>query len=130
MRASKSPMPWEATVAWPSLDLRFQNDTKYGVLVQAFRVKGDYSHRGSITVRMWSTKTYDKVVSTTPVKSNFTSGKDVKDDSPKCEPMVAVQGFDVSYQRLFYEGGAVARRESFHWRYAPTDHVTCVKKTS
>jgi vancomycin resistance protein YoaR len=118
----------EATVAWPSLDLKFQNDTKYGVLVQAFRVNGDYSHRGSITVRMWSTKTYDKVVSTTPVMSNFTSGKDVKDDSPKCEPMVAVQGFDVSYQRLFYKDGVVVRRESFHWRYAPTDHVTCTKK--
>jgi hypothetical protein len=92
-------------------------------------VKGDYSHRGSITVRMWSTKTYDKVVSTTPVKSNFTSGKDVKDDSPKCEPMVAVQGFDVSYQRLFYEG-ARSRGEGFHWRYAPTGPRHLRQKTS
>jgi vancomycin resistance protein YoaR len=118
----------EATVAWPSLDLKFQNDTKYGVLVQAFRVKGDYSHRGSITVRMWSTKTYDKVVATKPVETNFTSGKDVKDDSAKCVPMDAVSGFDVSYQRLFYKGGAVVRRENFHWHYSPTDHVTCTKK--
>ena len=118
----------EATVAWPSLDLKFQNDTKYGVLVQAFRVKGDYSHRGSITVRMWSTKTYDKVVATKPVETNFTSGKEVKDDSPKCVPMIAVPGFDVAYQRLFYKGGVVVRRESFHWHYAPTDHVTCTKK--
>jgi vancomycin resistance protein YoaR len=118
----------EATVAWPSLDLKFQNDTKYGVLVQAFRVKGDYSRRGSITVRMWSTKTYDKVVATKPVMYNYTSGRDVEDDSPKCEPMTAVQGFDVDYQRLFYEDGVVVRREKFHWRYAPTDHVTCKKK--
>ena len=42
--------------------------------------------------------------------------------------MTSVPGFDVSYQRLFYKGGVVVRRESFHWRYAPTDHVTCTKK--
>ena len=34
------PAGREATVAWPSLDLKFQNDTKYGVLVQAFRNPG------------------------------------------------------------------------------------------
>jgi vancomycin resistance protein YoaR len=115
----------EATVAWPSLDMRFQNDSKYGVLVQAYRVKGAPGKQGSITVRMWSTKSYDKVVATKPVKSNFTTGKDVKDDSSKCEPMSPVPGFDVDYQRLFYNGGAVVKRESFHWKYAPTDKVTC-----
>ncbi|MCW2812309.1 MAG: hypothetical protein JWP61_2767 [Friedmanniella sp.] len=116
----------EATVAWPTLDMRFQNDTRYGVLVQASVVKGTPSRQGSITVRMWSTKTYDKVVSTTPVKSGFTTGRDLKDPSPQCEPMTPVPGFDADYQRLFYRDGAVVRRESFHWRYAPTDHVTCV----
>ncbi len=116
----------EATVAWPTLDMRFQNDTRYGVLVQAGVVKGTPSRAGSITVRMWSTKTYDKVTSTTPVKSSFTTGRDLTDSSPRCEPMTAVQGFDADYQRLFYRAGAVVKRQSFHWRYAPTDHVTCV----
>ena len=76
----------EATVAWPSVDLKFQNDTKYGVLVQAYLVKAAPGKQGSITVKMWSTKTYDKVTSTTPVKSNFTTGQDLKDDSADCEP--------------------------------------------
>jgi vancomycin resistance protein YoaR len=115
----------EATVAWPSLDLKFQNDTHYGVLVQAWRVKGTPSNRGSITVRMWSTKSYDKVVATKAVKSNFTTGREIEDDSKKCEPMQPVRGFDVDFQRLFYKGGAVVKRESFHWKYAPTDRVTC-----
>ena len=48
-------------MAWPSLDLKFQNDTKYGVLVQAYIVKGTPQRQGSITVKMWSTKTYDKI---------------------------------------------------------------------
>ena len=30
------PAGREATVAWPTLDLKFQNNTKYGVLVQAY----------------------------------------------------------------------------------------------
>ena len=121
------PAGREATVAWPSLDLKFQNDTKYGVLVQAYIVRGTSSHQGSITVRMWSTKTYDKVVATSPIKSNFTTGRDIKDDSKDCEATSPVQGFDVRYQRLFYQNGSVVRRENFSWRYAPTARVICEK---
>jgi vancomycin resistance protein YoaR len=117
----------EATVAWPALDLKFQNDTKYGVLVQAYIVRGTSSRRGSITVRMWSTKTYDDVVATSPIKSNFTTGTDIKDDTKDCEPTSPVQGFDVRYQRLFYQNGSVVRRENFSWRYAPTARVICEK---
>ena len=120
------PAGREATVAWPSLDLKFQNDTKYGVLVQAYRNSGAGSGRGSITVRMWSTKTYDKVDSTTPRRSNFTSGRELTDDSEDCVPQSPVQGFDVNYQRRFYENGQVVKRENFSWRYAPTDRVRCV----
>ena len=123
---SRYPAGREATVSWPSLDMSFQNDTKYGVLVQAFRVNGSPGRQGSITVRMWSTKTYDKVVATSPSKSNFTTGRDIEDDSSDCEPTAPVQGFDVSYARLFYRDGSVVKRESFSWRYAPTDRVRCV----
>jgi vancomycin resistance protein YoaR len=121
------PAGREATVAWPSLDLKFQNDTKYGVLVQAYIVKGTPSRSGSITVKMWSTKAYDKVAATRPVKSNYTTGREIKDDSKDCEPTSPVRGFDVRYQRLFYQNGSVVRRENFSWRYAPTDRITCEK---
>ena len=115
----------EATVAWPDLDLKFQNDTRYGVLVQASSVRATGSSRGSITVRMWSTKTWDKVTSTTPAKSDFTTGRDITDDSPSCEPQAPAQGFDVAYSRLFYRDGAVAKRQDFSWRYGPTDRISC-----
>ncbi|HEV2929492.1 MAG TPA: VanW family protein, partial [Propionibacteriaceae bacterium] len=119
------PAGREATVAWPTLDLKFQNDTKYGVLVQAYRVKGSSGRKGSITVRMWSTKTYDKVVATDPVRSNFTTGRDLEDDAADCEPQEPVRGFDVSFARLFYDDGEVVKREKFFWRYDPTDRVRC-----
>jgi vancomycin resistance protein YoaR len=122
---NRYPAGREATVAWPTLDLKFQNDTKYGVLVQAYRVNGSSGRKGSITVRMWSTKVYDKVVSTDPVRSNFTTGRDIEDDAPDCEPQAPVQGFDVSYARLFYNDGKVVKREKFFWRYAPTSRITC-----
>jgi vancomycin resistance protein YoaR len=122
---NRYPAGREATVAWPTLDLRFQNDTKYGVLVQAYRVNGSPGRKGSITVRMWSTKTYDKVVATDPVRSNFTTGRDIEDDAPDCEPQAPVPGFDVGYARLFYQNGEVVKRERFFWRYAPTDRIRC-----
>jgi vancomycin resistance protein YoaR len=122
---NRYPAGREATVAWPSVDLRFSNDTDYGVLVQAKRVKATPGRQGSLTVKMWSTKTYDKVTSTKLVRSNFTTGRDVEDSSPKCQPMAPVAGFDVNYSRLFYRDQKVVKREKFSWRYNPTDRVRC-----
>lgn len=120
------PAGREATVAWPTLDLKFRNNTDYGVLVQTVFKKATPDSRGSLTVKMWSTKTYDKIESTEPEKSNFTSGRDIKDDSPDCVPTSPVQGFDVHYSRLFYTDGQVAKKEDFSWTYHPTDNRTCV----
>lgn len=115
----------EATVAWPTLDLKFKNDTKYGVLVQAYVKKATPSSKGSITVKMWSSKTYDKISSSALKKSNFTSGRDITDDDPTCEPQAPVQGFDVNYSRIFANDGKTVKTEKFFWRYAPTDRITC-----
>lgn len=115
----------EATVAWPDLDLKFGNDTRYGVLVAAKVTKATPSQRGSITVTMWSTKTWDKITSTTPATSDYTTGRDLVDNSASCEPQAPAQGFDVSYARLFYRDGKVAKRQNFSWRYGPTDRIRC-----
>ena len=119
------PAGREATVAWPSLDLKFRNNTKFGVLVQAERVRARPGTEGSITVKMWSTKTYDRIESSPLRRSNFTSGRDLTDASAKCQPMSPVQGFDVNYSRLFYRDNKIVRTEKFFWRYHPTDRVRC-----
>lgn len=52
---SRYPLVIESTIFYPNLDLKFKNNTKYGVLL-------DTSHTSStITVSVWSTKVYDKV---------------------------------------------------------------------
>jgi len=118
------PAGREATVYYGSLDLRFRNNTKYGVLMQAWVNKSTPGSQGSITVRVWSTKIYT-VKSSTPVKSNFTTGRDIKDNSPGCEPQAPAQGFDVRYQRLFYQGGSLVKTEKYFWRYSPLDRIIC-----
>lgn len=115
----------EATVAWPNLDLRFRNDTLHGVLVQADLTKAAPGRRGALTVKMWSTKTYDKIESSALARSNFTKGRNLTDDSPKCQEMSPVRGFDVNYSRLFHRDNKVVKAEKFFWRYAPTDRVRC-----
>lgn len=117
----------EATVYYGSLDLQFQNDTPYGVLVQAFISPSSSGKQGSVTVRMWSTKVWDEVRSSELVKSNFTSPATRTSTSPTCEPQGATQGFDVNYSRQFVKGGQVAREEKFFWRYAPEDRIVCSK---
>ncbi len=119
------PAGREATVYYGSLDLRFQNDTDYGVLVQAFVNPSSPGKQGSITVRMWSTKVYDKVESSELRRSNYTSPTTRTSNHPKCEPQGSTPGFDVNYERLFYKGGQVVRTEKFFWRYAPQDRIVC-----
>jgi vancomycin resistance protein YoaR len=123
---SRYPPGREATVSWGSIDLKFRNNTEYGVLVQATVDKSkNYDEKGSITVKMWSTKTWEKITASKPKKSNFTWGREVDNDSPNCQPSSPVQGFDVNYSRLFYQDGKVAKKEDFFWRYNPTNKVTC-----
>lgn len=119
------PAGREATVYYGALDLRFANDTQYGVYVQAYIKASTPSAKGSITVRMWSTKVWDEVRATDPVKTNFTEPATRVSTDPKCEPQGANQGFDVSYTRQFIRGGKVAREEKFSWHYAPEDKITC-----
>ena len=120
------PAGREATVAWPTVDLKFRNNTDYGVLVQTVFQESSPGEQGSITVKMWSTKTYDKIESSELEKSNFVYGQDIRDSSPDCVATAPVQGFDVNYSRLFYQDGKVVKTEDFHWRYAPTDRRICV----
>ena len=119
------PAGREATVYWGSLDLRFGNDTPHGVLVQAFVKPATASTQGSITVRIWSTKVYDKVLSSELRKSNYTDPVTRTSTGPKCEPQGSNPGFDVNYERLFYKDGQLVRTEKFFWRYAPQDKITC-----
>lgn len=120
------PAGREATVFWGSIDMKFQNDTPYGVLVQAIRKKGSPGVPGAMTVRMWSTKIYD--IKTAPAKkSNFTYGITRYDPAPGCVENFETPGFKADYYRAFLKGGKEVKREQFSWTYSHGDRIVCGK---
>ena len=120
------PVGREATVAWGSVDLRFQNDTDHGVLVTANVTPSTPSTSGVVTVSMWSTKTWD-ITTRTSERYNFTEPDTRRLDTRDCYPNEGYGGFDVDVWRYFREPGSdeLVKQEKFSTTYIPSDTVIC-----
>ncbi|WP_342372080.1 VanW family protein [Propioniciclava soli] len=122
---SRYPMGREATLDWNSVEMKFRNDTDYGVLIQAFTNNPEVGGQGTVTVRIWSTMVYD-VTATDPVQSNFRSpGETIRSDAAVCSPQSGMRGFTVNFDRVFRQNGAVVRTEPFEWTYNTLTPVVC-----
>jgi len=123
---SRYPVGREATVAWGAIDLRFKDDTPYGVLVQANVTPATPSSQGVVTVSMWSTKTWD-ITTTTGKRHNFTKPETRRLDTADCYPNTGYGGFDIDVVRYFRLPGqsALDHRENFSTTYTPSDTVIC-----
>ncbi|MDN5570016.1 MAG: VanW family protein [Propionibacteriaceae bacterium] len=122
---SRYPMGREATLDWHSVDMKFKNNTDHGVLIQAFTNDPRVGGQGTITVRIWSTKTYD-VSASDPVQSNFRSpGPTIENAAAVCSPQSGMQGFKVNFNRIFRQNGEVVRTEPFEWTYNTLTPVRC-----
>lgn len=119
---ARYPAGREATVAWPYKDLRFQNDSGHGVLIQA------KAEVGSIEVIFWGTKVWDKIESYSSPRRNIRPWKTVTSADEKCIPQLPAEGFDITVTRAFIQGGEEVRRESFNTSYAATDKIVCAKE--
>lgn len=119
------PAGREATLYYGHLDLKFKNNTDYGVVIQASVKKAAPGGQGSMTIKIWSTKTWDKVTSTELKKSDYYDTEPQTSDAKNCEPQSASPGFTVNYSRQFWKGGKVVKTEPFRWQYAATPKVTC-----
>jgi len=118
------PMGREATVAWPSLDMAFKNNTPYGVLVDSSIDRSAPGRSGSLTVRLWSTK-YWTVTHTTGNPTNFREPETVYDTSADCSPQAGIRGFDVVVTRTLSRPGAERITEEYFTRYNAGDNVVC-----
>lgn len=124
---SRYPAGREATVNWDNVDLKFTNDTPYGVLIQAWRVKSTGTKKGELHVRMWSTKTWD-IVSKSSKRYAVTQPKTRHLSGPTCEPVTeTASGFQIDVYRRFFKPGSKAldHEEKFHTTYIPIDRVVC-----
>ncbi|WP_143448613.1 VanW family protein [Kineosporia sp. A_224] len=117
---SRYPEGREATVNWPTVDLKWRNDSKYAVLTQAWVDT-------KVHVSFWSTKTWD-IEATKSARSNFRAPKTIYDPRPGCVPQDANGGFDVSVGRIFKKDGKVVKRETFRTTYIAEDKVICGPK--
>jgi vancomycin resistance protein YoaR len=120
------PVGREATVAWPTVDLRFRNDTDHGVLIDTELDPSTPSSQGAITVTMYSTKVWD-IESVTSDRYAYTSAATRTLDTPDCYPNSGYSGFTVDVTRIFKRPGSdeVEKREKFNTVYTPSDTVIC-----
>jgi vancomycin resistance protein YoaR len=120
------PVGREATVAWPTVDLKFKNNTPYGILIQAGITPSSPSAQGSATVTMWSTK-YWEITTSVSDRYNLTQPKTRRLDTEDCYPNEGYGGFDIDVTRHFHlpSDPSQDRDEVMHTRYIPSDTVIC-----
>jgi vancomycin resistance protein YoaR len=116
---SRYPEGREATVNYPTVDLKWRNDSDTAVLIKA-------SVTNTVNVSFYGTKTWD-ITASRGGRSNFRAPKTVYDDQPGCVAQGANGGFDVSVGRTFRKPGssAVVKKETFHAVYNAEDQIIC-----
>ncbi|PJJ56728.1 putative peptidoglycan binding protein [Mumia flava] len=123
---SRYPTGREATVAWPTVDLRFKNTLDHAVLIQAWVTPSTPSRQGAMNVVMWGTKQYD-VSAGLSARRNLRSPGIRYDPSDRCVPQSGVTGFDVDVYRTLRRGGEVVAEETITAHYNAADTVRCEK---
>uniref|UniRef100_UPI002E2663E2 VanW family protein n=1 Tax=Nocardia terrae TaxID=2675851 RepID=UPI002E2663E2 len=118
---SRYPAAREATVFDGAIDLKFRNNTPYGVVIDT--VADD----SSITVRLWSTKTVE-VESVTGDRTKPTESKTVTLPKGKdCIPSTGAPGFTTSDTRIIRDAktGKEISRHTRTVKYDPVPTVIC-----
>ncbi len=110
----------EATVAWGTLDLRWQNDSGHPVYVQAAAT--DHS----VTITLYGTRQYDAVRAVKHDRTKVTEPVKRELSGPDCEVQTPYEGFDVAVDRIFERDGREVARETFRTHYTPRDEIVCV----
>ncbi|HJU02922.1 MAG TPA: VanW family protein, partial [Actinomycetes bacterium] len=119
LHISHYPMGRDATLNWPGTDLKFKNDSPYGIYITSRATPS------TLTFTFWSTSRGYKVTSSTSAASNFRAPPTRYEDDPtlpKGEEVVeesGSSGFDVTVSRTVTKGGTVVRRDSFVSNYIP-----------
>jgi vancomycin resistance protein YoaR len=119
LHISHYPMGRDATLDWPGTDLKFRNDSPYGIYITSRATPS------TLTFTFWSTSRGYKVTSSTSAARNFRAPPTRYEDDPtlpKGEEVVeesGSSGFDVTVSRTVTKGGTVVRRDSFVSNYSP-----------
>ena len=112
----------EATIAWDGFDMKFRNNTPYGVFITA------ESNETSMTVRMYSTKMYTTIDAEVGERYGITPNRKIYNESSQCSAQTGGPGFTIDVDRVFYEGDVEVERQTFTTTYRPAPQVVCGAK--
>jgi vancomycin resistance protein YoaR len=123
LHISHYPMGRDATLNWPSTDLKFRNDSPYGIYVTARATPA------TMNVTLWSTSRGYHVAFTTSAPYDFRSPPTRFEDDPTLPAGQQVvesngsAGFGVTVHRTVTNDGRVVRQDSFVSSYVPWSRV-------
>ena len=124
--SARFPKGREVSVDYGKSDLRFTNDSPYGVMITARVTPGSRSREGTVTVNMWSTKRW--VVTARTGRAFAKTGPAITHSSrASCEATAGSPGFSVHVTRVFRRPGheKVMRTEEHTAVYTPSNTVVC-----
>ena len=117
---SRYPAVIESTIFYPTLDLKFKNTTRYGVLIDTA------TSDSSVTVSLWSTKVYDSVRTEYGPRRGPTRPPTVyRPAGPRCITSSGLPGFTQDAWRVIRKDGRRVARQKFTWRYDPEPRFVC-----
>jgi vancomycin resistance protein YoaR len=123
LHISHYPMGRDATLNWPGTDLKFRNDSPYGIYITG------RATASTLTFSLWSTSRGYKVAFSTSAARNFRAPPTRYEDDPTLPEGEEVveesgsSGFDVTVFRTVTKGGGVVRKDSFVSVYRPWTRV-------
>jgi vancomycin resistance protein YoaR len=123
LHISHYPMGRDATLDWPGTDLKFRNDSRYGIYVTARATPA------TLTVTLYSTSRGYKVAHSTSPPYNLRAPQTRYEEDPTLPVGTEVveshgsSGFDVTVQRTVTQNGRVVRKDSFVSNYTPWSKV-------
>ncbi|NUP66718.1 MAG: hypothetical protein HOV96_09205 [Nonomuraea sp.] len=115
------PAGRDVALLYPDRDLKWRNDSEYGVLIKTVTTPT------SVTVTLWSTKRYDKVEAVESARRDFTPFGRATSNEPGCVAANGEQGFTIDVTRVFYKDGkAVKKDKKLTTKYRPQTALTCL----
>lgn len=117
---SRYPAGREATLYYPTLDVKWKNDSPYGALLQMW-IEGNRVH-----IRVWSTPYYDVTVKDGPHTNTRPVGL-VTSTSADCQASSGGNaGFDVKVHRTVKLNGKTVKSNTLSWSYDADHARRCV----
>ncbi|NUR58621.1 MAG: hypothetical protein HOV87_08020, partial [Catenulispora sp.] len=113
------PPGMEAAVAYPDVDLKFQNDSGAPLYLWAGATEN------AVTVAVLGQKAYDSVQTEMSPHYAQVAPKTTAVPGPACVPSDGVPGFQVDVTRILTKSGQDPVRQVFHTSYAAQDRVVC-----